>query len=257
MIDEMITAAQDAGDRLRSLIRPARANTLDEFKSAFATIEAAAEPALRKHLEELRPGVEWAEELNPVLPAGEPRWVVDIADGAVQYLQGLPQWCVSVTLVDDGEAVAAVLHNPTQGETYRAVAGEGAFLNGKRITPSTRTDLAIALVGTSQPPFAASQPDAVADAGRSLSAVVGAVGAVRNLGPTSWQIADVASGRLDAFWEYGLDTGNLLGAGLIAREAGALVTDIEGASWGPASFSFLAAPRSLHTQLVALLRDRT
>jgi myo-inositol-1(or 4)-monophosphatase len=253
MIEEMITAAHDAGDQLRSLPRPARANTLEEFMSAFATVESAVEPTMRKHLEELRPGVEWAEELNPVLPAGELRWVVDIADGAVQYLQGLPQWCVSVTLVDDGEAVAAVLYNPNLGETYSAAAGQGAFLNGERITPSTKTDLTISLVGTSQPPFAGSQPDAAVLAGRSLGAIVGAVGAVRNLGPTSWQVADVASGRMDAFWEYGHDDGNLLGAALIAREAGVLVTTTEGAPWQAGSVSFLAAPTDLHAALSALL----
>jgi fructose-1,6-bisphosphatase/inositol monophosphatase family enzyme len=80
-----------------------------------------------------------------------------------------------------------------------------------------------------------------------------AVGAVRNFGPTSWQVADMASGRIDAFWEYGRDAGNLLGASVIAREAGVVVTDTWGRPWQAGSDSFLAAPSALHARLVDLL----
>jgi myo-inositol-1(or 4)-monophosphatase len=79
------------------------------------------------------------------------------------------------------------------------------------------------------------------------------VGAVRNLGPTSWQIADPAAGRLDGFWEYGRDDANLLGAALIASEAGATVTGLNGRPWQAGSGSFLTAAPALHRQLLALL----
>ncbi|MEV6902653.1 hypothetical protein [Amycolatopsis sp. NPDC051372] len=97
--------------------------------------------------------------------------------------------------------------------------GLGAFLDGERLTPSATAELPVTLVGTSQPPFITTQPNAAEQAGRSLSAVLSHVGAVRNLGPTSLQIADVAAGRMDGFRLYGRDAGNLLGASLIAREA--------------------------------------
>ena len=187
------------------------------------------------------------------IPEAGEAWVVDAVDGAVQYMHGLPQWCVSVALVRGGQPVAAVLHSPVAGETYAGGEGLGATLNGQPLRPSATTALEIALVATSHPPFAAAQPDAVQAAGSALTAVMPKVGAVRNLGPTSWQVADVAGGRLDAFWMFGRDPGNLLAAALIAREAGLLVTDVAGREWTARSGSFLAACPALREPLRALL----
>ena len=78
---------------------------------------------------------------------------------------------------------------------------------------------------------------------------------MRNLGPTSWQVADVGAGRLDLFWQYGRDATNLAGAALIAREAGAVVTTAGGAPWTPSASSFLATAPALHEQTVELLRQ--
>ncbi|MDJ0382433.1 inositol monophosphatase family protein [Streptomyces sp. G-G2] len=182
-------------------------------------------------------------------------WVVDVIDGAVQFMQDLPQFCVSVALVRHGEPVAAVLHAPLLDETYLAAAGHGATRNGKQVTPSAKTALAVTVVATSRPPFIARQPEAAARAGHSLSVVLPVVGAVCDLGPTSWQIADTAAGRLDAFWQYGHDDTNLLPGALVAREAGALVTDTHGRPWRPGADSFLAAPPALHSTLLGLLAN--
>jgi myo-inositol-1(or 4)-monophosphatase len=149
--------------------------------------------------------------------------------------------------------VLAALHNPLQRETYTATRGGGAFLNQTPITPSRKTDLSVSIVSTSQPPFVGDQPQAIANSGRALAALLPAVGVVRNLGPTSWQIADVAAGRIDAFWEYGHDAANLLAGSLLVSEAGGTVTDASGLPWGPASESFVAGPASLQRQMVELL----
>jgi myo-inositol-1(or 4)-monophosphatase len=116
-----------------------------------------------------------------------------------------------------------------------------------------KRELAAAYVGTSQPPFVGRAPELVAQAGRSLAAMLGAVGAVRNLGAQGWQAADVAGGRLDAFWQYGADDVNFVGAALIAREAGAVVSDAAGRPWRAGAASILVAAPSLHAQLVAVL----
>lgn len=173
---------------------------------------------LRTRLEAARPGVPWAEEIETDLPETGECWVVDPLDGAVQYLQGLPQWSISVALIRDGRPVLAVLHSAVLGQTYTAVRGRGAFLDAVPIAPSAKTILPLALVATSQPPFVAGQLGATEGTARALARVLPAVGVVRNLGPTSWQIADVASGRIDAFYEYGHDAGNLLAASLVADE---------------------------------------
>src|SRR5207253_1773671 len=117
---------------------------------------------------------------------------------------------------------------------------------------SART-LAVAVVATSHPPFPARESEVVRRSGESLSAVMNNAFAVRNLGPTSLQVAEVGGGRLDAFWEYGVDVGNLLPGALIAGESGATVTDAHGRPWTPASDSFVAAAPTLHAELVAVL----
>ncbi|WP_063726014.1 inositol monophosphatase family protein [Streptomyces monomycini] len=265
LLAPMAAAAHEVGALL--LTTPHRAaapaDSMEELAAAYLALEAPAVGLMRRHLDALLPGVPWAEELHDdrspsaapasELPAEGDVWMVDVIDGAVQLMQDLPYFCVSLALVRDGEPVAAALHAPLLGETYLAAAGHGATRNGERITPSTRTRLEAALVGTSHPPFAAGQLAAVAAAGRSLTAVLPAVGAVRNLGPTSWQIADTAAGRLDAFWEYGRDDANLLPGALVAREAGAVVSDTTGRPWQAGAPGFLVAPRGLHGELLVLL----
>ncbi|RLK58287.1 inositol monophosphatase family protein [Actinokineospora cianjurensis] len=191
-------------------------------------------------------------ELRDRLPAGD--WVIDSIDGAVQYLQGLPQWCVTATLVDNGEAVLTVLHSPTLGETYAAERGKGAWRDGKPIRPSAKVSLAAALAGSSHP--ATPQPGANAAAGLALPGMLDRVAALRNLGPTSWQVAEVGAGRVDLFWVFGRDAENLLGAGLVATEAGAVVSSVDGSPWTPEAPGFLVAAPGLHAAAVAALAGR-
>ncbi|MFH8345474.1 inositol monophosphatase family protein [Streptomyces sp. NPDC018045] len=284
LLAPMAAAAHEVGALLVQAPRraAAAADTMEELAAVYRALEAPAVAVMRRHLDTLLPGVPWAEELHddsspgdgpgaapgatpgagpapgaapaPGVPAVGDVWVVDVIDGAVQLMRDLPYFCVSLALVRDGEPVAAALHAPLLGETYLAAAGHGATRNGEPVAPSARTRLEAALVGTSQPPFVAGQPAAVAAAGRSLAAVLPAVGAVRNLGPTSWQIADTAAGRLDAFWEYGRDDANLLPGALVAREAGAVVSDTAGRPWRAGASGFLAAPRELHGALLDLLK---
>ncbi|POX46475.1 inositol monophosphatase [Streptomyces sp. Ru71] len=248
LLDGMTAAAHEAGELLRTAPRPAPAADFAGFAAAFAAAEEAPAAVLRRRLDRLRPGVAWTEELDSLaaVPARGEVWIVDVIDGAVQYMQGLPQFCVSLALVRDAEPVAAVLHAPLLRETYRAALGQGATRDGRPIGPSAKADPAAAVVATSQPPFVARQPGVAGAAGRSLTAVLPHVAAVRNLGPTSWQIADTAAGRLDAFWQYGRDDTNLLPGALIAREAGARVSDTDGGPWAAGAGGFLVAGAWLH-----------
>jgi myo-inositol-1(or 4)-monophosphatase len=254
LLEPLTSAAGEVADLiLATPVPPMTATTREEFVEAFGQFDKPAVKLLRERLSILRPEAAWADELGPVLPETGEVWVVDPIDGAVQFLQGLPQWSISVTLVRDRRPVVVVLHSPLLGEAYTAVAGHGARRNGKTIRPSAKTELKLCVLATSQPPTVATEPEAMERAGRSLTAVLPHAGAVRNLGPTSWQVADTAAGRLDAFWEFGRDDANLLGAALVAREAGALVTDIAGRGWEAGAGGFLVAPPALHRQLLTIL----
>jgi myo-inositol-1(or 4)-monophosphatase len=251
LINGIVRATHEAGQALAKRAGRVPAQTMREFRSLFDEADGVALDILRPQLSRLRPDAAWGDELDPVVVGGE-QWLVDAIDGAVQYLQDLPQWSVSATLLRDGRPVVAVLHNPGLAETYIGVAGGGgATRDGAPIAPSAKTDLSATLFATSQPPFAGRDPEAVRRSGASLASVLLVAGAVRNLGPTSWQVADVASGRLDGFWDFGADDGNLLGAALIAREAGATVTDRHGRPWSPGADAIIVAPPQLHPALLA------
>jgi myo-inositol-1(or 4)-monophosphatase len=257
LMGQAADAAHAAGSLLLEQPQPAAFTTWAEFKAAFDSVNGPASALLRERLGPLSPGVPWAEEIDTELADTGDFWVIDAIDGAIQYLQRLPQWSVSIALIRDGQPVLAALHSATLGHTYTAARGGGAFLDGSPITPSIKTALELTLVGTSQPPYPARQPDAVAAAGRAMTALLPKVGVVRNLGPTSWQLADVASGRIDAFWEYGRDATNLLAGSLLASEAGTIVTDASGAPWRATSDSFLTAPAGLHAGLIDVLTAET
>lgn len=254
LLEPLTRLARAVGSRLAERERPAPGRNLSELAAAFREIDGPAGRVLRTGLSRLRPGARWADEFEDArLPRTGEWWVADAVDGAVQYLRGIDLWCVSVALVRDGEPVAAVLHCPPLDRTYAAAAGRGATGNGRPIAPSAVADPAAALLATSHPPFAGEQPGAVEEAARSYRAVLPAVSAVRNLGPTSWQLADTAAGRLDGFWMHGADDGNLLAGALIAREAGAVVTDCSGAAWSAGADGILVAGPALHGRLLALL----
>ncbi|MFE2105260.1 inositol monophosphatase family protein [Kitasatospora sp. NPDC059463] len=233
---------------------PSPVSTLAQARARFAALDGPASAELRARLGPLCPGAGWVDgELEGTVPAGGAWWLCDATDGAVQYLLGLPQWAVTATLLRDGAAVLAVVHAPQLGATYRAVRGGGAELDGRPIAAVER-ELAATVAGTSQPPLVSRDPVALRRAGASLSAMAGAVPAVRNLGPTSLQVAQVGSGHLGLFWEFGPDAPNLLPGALIAAEAGATVTDAAGAAWTPVAGGFLAAAPGLHARALPLLR---
>ncbi|WP_225850192.1 inositol monophosphatase family protein [Streptomyces sp. HPF1205] len=247
LLEPMTEAVHAVGVLVRTLdLPPEPARDREEFLRRFRAVDVPALALMRERLGPLRPGAVWADELDTRLPERGEVWVADAVDGAVQFLQGLPHWCVSLTLVREGRAVAAVLHSPLLGETCNAVSGGGARRDGRPMRPSGKRTLDAALLGTSQPPGIAREPEAVRGAGRSLSALLPKVGAVRNLGATSWQITDTAAGRMDGFWQYGTDDANLVGPALIAAEAGLVVTDLAGRPWRAGADGFLAAPRPLH-----------
>jgi myo-inositol-1(or 4)-monophosphatase len=186
--------------------------------------------------------------------AGRPsrvRWVVDPLDGTVNYLYGLPDWCVSIAAEVDGAVVAGVVEVPRRGETFTAVAGHGAWLRRGEARLALRCSAAVplgqALIGTG---FGY-------DAGRRqiqgevVAALLPYVRDIRRAGSAAVDLCSVAAGRLDAFYERGLNYWDFAAGGLIAREAGATVGGLAGR---PESTSLtVAAGPGLYQELEAFL----
>ena len=208
---------------------------------------------MREALLAARPGSQWAadEEEEGALPAGE-WWVADPAEGNVNHLHGRHGWGVTATLVRDGEPVLTVVNIPFTGETYTAVAGQGAFVNGLPLRVSGKQELSAAIIASGQ----ASPGESKAIRSRmirSADALLDVALLVRLSVPTTLELIDVAAGRLDAFWQHGSVRAGLIGGALLVREAGGLVTDLAGERWTPASPDFLASPPALQPAILSAL----
>ncbi|MGW2396359.1 inositol monophosphatase family protein [Kitasatospora sp. NPDC001664] len=252
-IPEVAAAVRAVGEFLteRQSARPWPGRTTAEALAALAWVEEPATAQLRERLGALRPGAGWLDgESATAVPEDGEWWSCDTTDGGVQYLNALPHWAVTATLLRDGEPVLAVVHAPSLHATYTAELGGGARLNGRAIAPPER-DPDTCVIGTGRPPAAGREE--LRRAGESLTAVAARVLAVCDLGPVALQLAQVGSGQLNGFWEYGPDPVGLLPGALIAREAGALVTDTEGKRWTPDADGLLAAHPLLHPRLLDAL----
>ena len=153
------------------------------------------------------------------------RWVVDPLDGTVNYLYGRDQWSVSIALKDpDGATVVGVVLAPALGRTYTAARGGGCWLDGRRLAVRPDTDLAHAVIGTGFSYDAATRADQAAVLTRLLPAVAD----IRRCGSAALDLADVADGRIDAFYENDLSPWDWAAGALLAAEAGALVSELPG-----------------------------
>ncbi|MFG2621877.1 inositol monophosphatase family protein [Streptomyces sp. NPDC048507] len=248
------SAVREAGAALRERFgEVVRYRTREELMSALAVNDDTALAILRPRLTALRPTAGWVEdELDGgALPAGE-WWVVDPAEGNVNHLHALPEWAVTATLVRDNQPVLTVVHLPLTGETYTARTGAGTHLDGRPVRVSPTADLGLGIVATSQ-----ARPDederVVRRIGSSITAMLLDALVVRTAVPATLHLANVAAGRIDAFWQFAGARADLLPGALLVSEAGGRISDAEGRPWTPQSESFLAAAPGIHAEAVATL----
>ena len=162
---------------------------------------------------------------------------------------------MSLTLMRDGAPVFAAVYDAMHDEMFHAQAGGGAFRNGAAMRVNARDSHYHGVVASNQPPFVCRHRKATAQAGHSFSAMLRDVAAVRNFGPTSLQLAYVACGRLDAFWEFGADGFNCIGAVLLIREAGGIVTQADGMPYVLSAGSIAAAAPKVHAAMLLRLQE--
>ncbi|MCR9184078.1 MAG: inositol monophosphatase [Halieaceae bacterium] len=157
----------------------------------------------------------------------EYRWVIDPLDGTTNFLRGIPHYAVSIACLYRGKLEHAVIVDPVRREEFTASRGRGAQLNGRRIRVSSRASLDGALLGTGIP-FKDHCDQHLGAYSKSLEVLAGQCAGIRRAGAASLDLAYVAAGRLDAFWEIGLAQWDMAAGALLVREAGGLVADING-----------------------------
>lgn len=252
LLDIALAAAREAGALLRDG-RPADlgvAHTKSSSIDVVTEMDIAAEKLITSFIARRRPedGLLGEEGASSAGTSGV-RWVIDPLDGTVNYLYGLPSWAVSIAAEQDGRTLVGVVEAPMRGETYQAVLGGGAFVNGRPAHCRPAPEFSHALVGTGFG-YIAERRAAQAETVRVL---VPKVRDIRRAGSAAIDLADVGTGRLDAYYERGLNPWDLAAGALFAREAGALTGGRPGR---PASGELtVAAPPGLFEPLQALLEE--
>ncbi|MFI1397136.1 inositol monophosphatase family protein [Streptomyces sp. NPDC020681] len=226
LLSELLDLALEAARRAGELLRDGRPDDLGVAATKSSPIDVvtemdiAAEKLITGFLTERRPDDGFlGEEGASVAGTSGVRWVIDPLDGTVNYLYGLPTWAVSIAAERDGETVVGVVETPMRRETCRAVLGGGAYLNDKpvRCRPAPELDQALVSTGFN---YVTSVRAHQADVAQRL---IPRLRDIRRSGSAAVDLCDVAAGRLDGFYERGLNAWDYGAGDLIAREAGALV----------------------------------
>ena len=211
-----------------------------------------AEETLRAELETARPGYSFLGEEGG-RHEGTDRthcWIVDPLDGTLNFLHGIPHFAISIALEREGAIVAGVVYNPVSDELFTAERGKGAFLNDRRLRVAGRKRLAEAVVACALPH--PSRGD-VALSRSEHAAVQERVAGLRRFGAAALDLAWVAAGRFDAYWERGLSPWDMAAGIVLVREGGGFVSDLKGDDITLASDGILAGNEAIHRDILRIL----
>jgi myo-inositol-1(or 4)-monophosphatase len=212
-----------------------------------------AETILREALERARPGYGFVMEESGIVEGTDRmhRWHIDPLDGTTNFLHGLPHFCISIGLEREGQMVAGVIYDPIKDEMFVAERGKGAYLNNRRIRVAARRELNVAVVGCGIPHLG--RPSQATTL-QEIASVSAQAAALRGHGAAALDIAYVACGRYDAYWERGLKSWDMAAGLAILREAGAFATDAGGGPDPIAAGSIACGNEMLHRALVDILK---
>jgi myo-inositol-1(or 4)-monophosphatase len=213
-----------------------------------------AEETLRAELELARPGYSFLGEEGGHHEGTDRThcWIVDPLDGTLNFLHGIPHFAISIALERDGVPVAGLIYNPANDELFTAERGKGAFLNDRRLRVATRKRLADSVVACALPH--PSRGDALLARNEHV-AVQEKVAGLRRFGAAALDLAWVAAGRFDGYWERGLSPWDMAAGVVIVREAGGFVTDIDGREIVLRGGSILAGNAEVHGELLRTIRE--
>lgn len=212
-----------------------------------------AEEIIFTELSRARPGYSFLMEERGVVEGedAQHRWIVDPLDGTTNFLHGIPMFAISIALERQGQLQAALVYNPAMDELYTAERGGGAFMNDRRLRVAGRTKLSDSVIGTGIPHLGRGHHG---NALIELRNVMGEVSGIRRMGAAALDLAYVAAGRLDGFWEAGLSPWDMAAGLLLIREAGGFVSDREGGQDMFETGTVVAGNETIHRVLLRQLR---
>ena len=259
MLNMAIKAAHEAGDIIaRSADRIDQLQIENKDKNDFVSkIDRAAEDTIIGILKKSYPDhsfigeesgihkpVKIADDKtkkpNPNVATAEYEWIIDPLDGTTNFLYGIPHYAVSIALKIDGKLDQAVVYDPMRDDLFHASRGGGAFLNNRRIRVSKRLSLENALLATGVP-YRPDQAEIIDTYQQTMKALMLNTAGIRRAGSASLDLAYVAAGRYDGFWEFGLHEWDIAAGVLLVQEAGGLVGDMQGGETHMKSGDIVAA----------------
>ncbi|WP_448190557.1 inositol monophosphatase family protein [Azospirillum sp. sgz301742] len=255
LINVMVRAAEKAG---RALVRDfGEVEQLQVSRKGPADFVSAAdmkaEKTLREELQKVRPEYGFLMEESGTSKGKDDttRWIVDPLDGTTNFLHGLPHWAISIAVEKAGEIVAGVVYEPVHDQMFWAEKGAGAFLNHQRLRVSARRKLEDSVLATGIPfKGRPGHQQFLAEAEKVMTEVAG----IRRFGAASLDLAYVAAGRYDGYWERGLSPWDVAAGVLLVTEAGGFVGEIGGGRNPVYGGTILAANSHLNLPLATLLR---
>jgi myo-inositol-1(or 4)-monophosphatase len=248
------TAAEQAARYIRSAARPAGPEgwALKGSRDFVTEVDQTAEHII---VDVLRTGAPHGrfvgEELSPEVVSGGLVWIVDPLDGTTNFLHDYPSYAVSIAAAIDGVLEAAVVHHIPRGEVYLASRGGGAWIGERRLRVSAIDDPEFALIATG---FPFRDLTRLHEYQRQFGRVAAGTSGIRRPGAAALDLADVAAGRFDGFWEQRLSAWDIAAGSLLIREAGGVITDFDGRDIGVEHTGVVAGNPSMHAWLLAALR---
>jgi myo-inositol-1(or 4)-monophosphatase len=247
------TAAERAAGYLRGVERPSDTSrwSLKGSRDFVTDVDRTAERIIEEVLLAAEPGSSMVgEELHPEVVTDGLVWIVDPLDGTTNFLHDFPSYAVSIAGAVDGVLEVAAIVNVPAGDVYTASRGTGAWHGERRLSVSAIRDPAFALIGTGFPFKDLSRMDEYL---RQFSRVASGTSGIRRPGAASLDLADVAAGRFDGFWEQELSAWDIAAGTLMIREAGGSVTDHRGREIGIEHTAVVAGNPAIHAWLLDTL----
>jgi myo-inositol-1(or 4)-monophosphatase len=257
-LNVMTSAARKAGRKLiRDFGEVENLQISMKGPADFVTVaDQRTERILIEELQKARPGYPILTEESGLVegPDKSHRFIIDPLDGTTNFRHGIPHFAFSIALEREGQLVSGVIYNPITDEMFTAERSHGAYLNNKRLRVAARKELKVCLSATGIPFMGRGTPEDHAQYLKELRAVIESTPGVRRIGSAALDLAWVAAGRYDAFWEHGLAQWDIAAGMLMVREAHGVVTDLKGGERMLQSGDILAANEPLHPQLLKLLK---
>ena len=252
----MTAAAQKAGRKLaRDFGEVEQLQVSKKGPADFvSTADRTAEKKLHYELSKARPKFGFLMEESGAIEGSDTsnRWIIDPLDGTTNFLHGIPHFAISIALERDGDIHAGVVYDPVYDQMYWAEKGQGAYLNGRRLRVSGRTSLDECLFATGIP-FKGVRDHPLFL--KQLEAIMAISAGVRRFGSAALDLAYVAAGRYDGFWETDLQPWDIAAGIVLVRESGGYVSEIDGKTGMLESGSILAANDQMHAPLKKILKQ--